>query len=184
MGFPFGLSWSLCLDLSSRQDGLRSVWTLGQGGEVCVCDGVGVGIVWSHQTQAGRWVSSGGLVVGSWWWTKADPPVSLASLVDAIVDDTSLCSEAHSKTMDTGERAPHPQHSHAPLGAEAGAQGEVGRRDRREGKAGQGRGHRQHRTPSTAEHTAHSRPGCIPQGRVHRPWPGPWTLAPLACLCI
>ena len=37
MGFPFGLSWFLCLDLSSRQDGLRSGWTLGQGGEVCVC---------------------------------------------------------------------------------------------------------------------------------------------------
>ena len=58
MGFPFGLSWFLCLDLSSRQDGLRSGWTLGQGGEVCVCvcvcGEVGVWIVWSHQTQAGR----------------------------------------------------------------------------------------------------------------------------------
>lgn len=36
MGFPFGLSWCLCLDLSGRQGRLRSGWTLGRGGEVCV----------------------------------------------------------------------------------------------------------------------------------------------------
>lgn len=75
---PFGLSWFLCLDLSSRQIIYCGDWA--RVGGVCVCVCVGE-LEWdslSHQTQrvrqsfsARKWELENG----------ADLPVSLASLM-------------------------------------------------------------------------------------------------------
>lgn len=95
--------------------------------------------------------------MGRWRRTKADPSVSLASLVDAVVDHTSLRSKAHRQTSGTWEHTPGT--AMHPPGAEAGTQREVGRRGKN-GKAGrmeEGRAEQRAQAAQNAQHSmAHS----------------------------
>lgn len=145
---------------------------------------VGVRIVWRHQTQAG------GLEVESWRWTKADPSVSLASLVDAIVDKTSLCSEAQRQTMDTGEHAHHPPPRPStlmhPWGLRLGPKGKWGGGTEWKGRQGRAagtgskEGPAQQNTQHTAGQAAYRRAGSTAPGQA----PGTWRPSPASAFKI
>ena len=190
-GIPF---WPVLVPVSGSEWQTREVEVRvdtgpGWGG---VCVGLGWGIVWRYQTQAGGRVSSGGPEVGSWRRTNADPSVSLAFLVDAVVDNTSLRSKAHRQTSDTWEHTPGT--AMHPPGAEAGTQREVGRRGEN-GKAGrmeEGRAEQRAQAAQNAQHsTAHSTQHTAGQAAYRRAGsaaprqaPGAWRPSPASAFKI